>query len=381
MVPRVLFYVQHLLGIGHLTRAATLARAMTGRGLAVTLVSGGEEVGLLNAEGMEFVQLPPVRALDRSFQSIVGADGNEIDDALMAARRDALLQTFRTVQPSVVIVELYPFGRRAMRFELIPLLEAAQAAEPRPRIVCSVRDILVEKNRPEREAEMVENARRYFDEVLVHGDPNFIAFDATFPGAQDIASMLHYTGYVVDHAGIAQATGDQGTGEVIVSSGSGRVGERLLRTALQARPETSVGDRRWRLLAGPSLEEGAFSALRADAGAGVIVERARADFVTLLRNCHLSISQGGYNTVMEVLATGARAVAVPYAGGHETEQTLRVCLLAADGHLQQLPETELTASRLVGAVEAALISRPPAAISINMDGATRTAELVADWAQ
>ena len=190
MAPRVLFYVQHLLGIGHLTRAATLARAMISRGLQVTLVSGGEHVPVLNARGMEFVQLPPVRALDRSFQSIVDADGEEIDDSLMAARRDALLKTFRAVQPSVLIVELYPFGRRAMRFELIPLLEAAQAATPRPRIVCSVRDILVEKDRPEREAEMVENAQRYFDDVLVHGDPKFIAFDASFPRAQEISSEL-----------------------------------------------------------------------------------------------------------------------------------------------------------------------------------------------
>ena len=33
-------------------------------------------------------------------------------------------------------------------------------------------------------------------------------------------------------------------------------------------------------------------------GDGVIVERARTDFPSLLMNCALSISQGGYNTVM-----------------------------------------------------------------------------------
>ena len=37
---RVLLYVQHLLGIGHLKRAATLADAMTSIGLDVTLVMG-----------------------------------------------------------------------------------------------------------------------------------------------------------------------------------------------------------------------------------------------------------------------------------------------------------------------------------------------------
>ena len=38
---RVLFWVQHLLGTGHLRRALTVSAAMAERGLAVTLASGG----------------------------------------------------------------------------------------------------------------------------------------------------------------------------------------------------------------------------------------------------------------------------------------------------------------------------------------------------
>ena len=41
LFPRVLFYVQHLLGIGHWRRAAILARAMTQAGLETTVLSGG----------------------------------------------------------------------------------------------------------------------------------------------------------------------------------------------------------------------------------------------------------------------------------------------------------------------------------------------------
>ena len=41
---RVLVYVQHLLGIGHLKRAATLARALAAQGMQVTLTSGGPAV-------------------------------------------------------------------------------------------------------------------------------------------------------------------------------------------------------------------------------------------------------------------------------------------------------------------------------------------------
>ena len=88
------------------------------------------------------------------------------------------------------------------------------------------------------------------------GDPALIPFDRTFPLAGEIADLLHYTGYVVEHRKIENAKGEHGTGEVIVSSGSGAVGELLLRTAVEARPHTSYSDVSWRLLAGYSLPDG-----------------------------------------------------------------------------------------------------------------------------
>ncbi len=377
--PKVLFYVQHLLGIGHVKRAATLARAMTAKGLEVTLVSGGEDVPILDSSGMTFVQLPSVKANDRSFDGLVDAEGNPVDEDLKQERQQKLLDLWQEIQPEVLMIELYPFGRRQLRFELIPLLEAAQKSEPRPHIVCSVRDILVEKNKPHRDAEMVEKARTYFDDVLIHGDADLIPFETTFSRATEIKDMLHYTGYVVEKDLIVKATGDQGSEEIIVSSGSGAVGENLLRTALKARSLTTVADRTWRILVGYSMSDEIFDSLKADEKPGVIVERARTDFVTLLKNCHLSISQGGYNTLMEILLTEANGIVVPYAGGHETEQTLRARLLAERGLIRQIPEEELTVVGLVNTINAA-IERPIDGVNaIDMDGANKTAELINDW--
>ena len=41
---RVFFYVQHLLGIGHLVRASRIAQALQAAGFDVTLVTGGSAV-------------------------------------------------------------------------------------------------------------------------------------------------------------------------------------------------------------------------------------------------------------------------------------------------------------------------------------------------
>jgi predicted glycosyltransferase len=372
MNRRVLFYVQHLLGIGHLKRAAILARACAAAGLDVTIVSGGAPVDVLDMTGFALVQLPPLRAADRTFQGTTDERGQPVEAAYLDRRRALLLETLERVQPAIVLVEMFPFGRRALRAELWPLIERAKSTGAQ--IICSVRDILVEKIRPEREAEMIETARSLFDAVLVHGDPAFIPFDATFARAKEIAELIHYTGYVVEPL---NPTGPRGTGEVIVSAGSSATGEALLRTALAARPHTSLASATWHLLAGQGLPDSVFDDLRGQAGPGVIVERARADFTTLLANCALSISQGGYNTVMEILTAGARAVLVPYAGGHETEQTLRARRLAERGLVHQIPEGELSVAALADAVEKACTDSSLRTPRIDLRGALKSAEFLA----
>lgn len=376
--PRALFYVQHLLGIGHLKRAATLSRAMEAAGFAVTIVSGGKAVPGLNIGKANFVQLAPMRSADEHFAVMLDDDDQPIDESYRLARRDKLLATVETTKPDLVLTELFPFGRRHLRSEILPMLQAACNQTPRPGIVCSVRDILVEPAKPERAPEMVATVKQYYGKVLIHGDPSLVPFDKTFPLAGEIADRLAYTGYIVDPPPPGATISGLGRNEVIVSAGGGALSEPLLTAAISARGKTRLKDMTWRLLAGPSLGEDAFERLRNLAGEGVIVERSRADFTALLANCALSISQGGYNTIMDVLAAKVRAVIAPYAGGKETEQTLRASLLRERGALQVVWEDELSPERLACAVDAALDGPRLDAAGIKTDGAAVSAALLAD---
>ena len=379
----VLFHVQHLLGIGHLTRVATIARGLAAEGVEVTVASGGEPVAGVDFGRARLVQLPPARVADRRFKLLLDARGHPADDAWKATRRARLLALYEELGPDVVLTELFPFGRRQLRFELLPLLERAaadRARAGRPRIACSVRDILVESPRPERTREMLDLVRRYYDLVLVHGDPRFVSLDATFPHAGEIADRIAYTGYVVARPGERDPgepwneDGDGG-GDVVVSAGGGAVGGQLLEAALAARPRTPLADAGWRLLAGANLPESGFRSLVARAPAGVTVERFRPDFRSLLERARLSISQGGYNTLMEVLDVGLRAVVVPYAGGLESEQTLRANLLAARGLIEVVGEDHLDAESLAAAVRRALGSPSPSGLAgLDTAGANATAE-------
>ena len=162
------------------------------------------------------------------------------------------------------------------------------------------------------------------------------------------------------------------------------MGAGLLETAIRARPLTTLRSRTWRVLAGSNLQEASFSALArlaAETGEGrVLVERARSDFTTLLANCELSVSQAGYNTLMEIVQARARAVAVPFAGGHETEQTLRARCFAERGLLELVEESALAPETLAAAIDRAARKPPPAPGVIDLDGARCSAMLIARWA-
>ena len=381
MTGSVLLYVQHLLGIGHLRRSLRISEALVREGIRVTLISGGEPISSLACTSAEsIIQLSPVRALDAGFKMLVDELGRPISDGLRTARRSALLAAFANQQPDAVLIEAFPFARRAFRFELDGLIEAARARHPRPLILCSLRDIVVSPEDPGRRQEIVDRVRNDFDFVLVHGDPAFIPLEDSFPLASEICDKLIYTGYVAEvHEAGAGAVSDNtaGADEVVVSVGGGAVGGALLRTAIETRRQGCLANLTWRLLAGPNLREPEFAALAAALPGGVVLERYRPDFPQILRRCRVSVSQAGYNTVLDVLAARAAAVVVPFASERETEQSLRAERLAARGVLSLVPENQLSPTRLAAAIDRAISARP-ATIAIDAGGARRSARVIAD---
>ncbi|HJN61375.1 MAG TPA: glycosyltransferase [Alphaproteobacteria bacterium] len=371
---RALIWVQHLLGIGHLRRAVLLARALAESDFDVLLVSGGMPLQGLNPGKAKFKQLPPLRATDATFSAMVDASGQQPDGAFRALRRDRLLGLYREHRPQVVITEMYPFGRRQFGAELLPLLEVAHRSRPKPAIIASVRDTLTERRDPARSSEMASLALRWYRAVLVHGDPELIPFEASFPETERISHLIRYTGYV---GAVGPGGPYGGTGEVIVSAGGGAVGAHLLQTAMDARELSVLADRRWRLLAGSNLPREWFDALTRLAPDGTVVERARDDFPELLEAAALSISQAGYNTVLDVVSARVRSVLVPFAAKGETEQAMRAACMAKAGLAQIVREDELTPERLAAAVDAAWAAPAPE-LEIGVAGAGESARIISE---
>ena len=369
--PRIFFYVQHLLGIGHIARASRIANALVRDGFDVTVVTGGLPVPGFPGEGVKTVALPAVVASNAGFSGLADADGRPAGEDFLSTRRNLLLDAFHAARPDVVIIEAFPFGRRQMRFELLPLLTAIDKAEPRPKLLSSVRDILQENRKAGRDAETAALVRDHFDAVLVHGDPNFVRLEDTFPLTSEIADKLRYTGLVAP----PPAPEPSETFDIIASAGGGAVGAELIGAAKQA--AAMLPDHlRWLLISGPNLPEADFAALSQNAPQNVTLVRFRKDFPSLLRGAKVSISQAGYNTVGDLLRTECRAILIPFVAGGETEQTVRAERLQALDLADILPETGLTSGHVKEAVEKALTAPGRGAVSLDLDGAEKTAGII-----
>ncbi len=367
--PRIFFYVQHLLGIGHLRRAAILCRTLSGGGFDVTLAMGGRPVGDLDIGHAELLPLPSLHIGADGFHNLVDVTGVPVDEVWKDNRRDLLLKAFEERSPDILITEAFPFGRRQMRFELMPLLKSANNATPRPLIICSVRDILKSARKPGRSEETQALIADYYDMVLVHGDASFVRLEETFPEADAFAPKLQYTGVVAEPA---VARTDVGEAEVLISAGGGAVGVELFEAAIAARPLSRYADLSWRLLVGPNVAEGIFTALSGKASDGVTVERYRADFRGLLAGAAVSVSQAGYNTVADILSTDTPAVLVPFDTDGEDEQPRRAQKLVQAGRAEVIAPSDLTPQRLAEAIDRATIMTPPVAFAMDMEGAANT---------
>ncbi len=371
-MPKVFFYVQHLLGIGHLARASRVASALVEDGFSVTMVTGGLPLDGFPAAGIEHIQLQPAVTSGDGFTKLKDAAGNPVTEEMEATRREQLLAVYRAQQPDIVITEAFPFGRRQVRFELLPLLAEIEKSEKRPLVLSSVRDILQQNRKAGRDEETAELVKASFDGVLVHGDPNFMRLEETFPLASEIADKVFYTGLV---APPLPTPGKDPEFDVIVSAGGGAVGGALIEAAIGAYANLPpLG--RWCIITGPNLDPGELSKLSAMAAPEIEIVRFRKDFPSLLAGAKLSISQAGYNTVCDILQARCRAVLIPFAVSGETEQTTRADKLTGLGLAVSVAEEGLSADSLAAAINEALVQEPAAHIPMRVDGAKQTATIL-----
>lgn len=404
---RIAIHTQHFVGVGHHMRATRLARAfrqVPGSPHEVLVFDGGRPFNGTRADPLEVagrVQLPP---LVRGEAGLETGNGEQLLAAVLAERRDLLVDRLHRLQPDLIVLESFPFSRWALREEIFAGIRQARASNGAVRVVCSLRDVpraFQERRGPDlhgwdsgrgrplpirpaddRLEQLPEVLNAHFDAILLHGDPRVTRLEDHFPWGHRLRIPVHYTGYVQQEAAVRRpAPVPPATGPlVVVSVGGGVNGLRLIELATAAlgelRRQPGWLDGRMVVFGGAFMSERELAAAAAACRQhGAQFEAFSSEFPAWLQAADLSISRGGYNTVVALLAARVRALVFPATD--VSDQTFRIQRLAELGIVITSAEAELDAGRLAALISATL-DRPPPAHDLDLSGAERTVQILTE---
>src|SRR5260370_24553271 len=103
--------------------------------------------------------------------------------------------------------------------------------------------------------------------------------------------------------------------------------------------------------------------------------RYTTDLAAVLKSAELSVSMAGYNTVMDILSAGVRALVYQVPSNGDQEQSVRAEKLARMGVLDLIQSEELVPEELAQKLVAAL-RKEPTRLALNRGGAANSALLL-----
>jgi predicted glycosyltransferase len=217
--------------------------------------------------------------------------------------------------------------------------------------------------------------RERYDAICVYGTPDVMDFAAAYGLDGELSDRLHYVGYL-GRTPLRKRPPANASPLVMASTGGGVDGGALLSAFITAalRLGPRLGGRRL-VVGGPLLSEGELRGLRAQAaGSDIKITRFESRLDVYIARSDLIVTMPGYNTVCELLCSGARAVVVPRSGP-SLEQRMRAAHLERWERATVLEPHDLDPDRLASAIESTLSGPPPPPAPVPLDGLAHAARL------
>ncbi len=379
---KIIFYCQHVLGVGHFFRSLEICKALDKH--EVIFVTGGPRPEITLPDHIREVRLPGLM-MNPDFSELFTTEKDMSMEKVKSDRKKILLELLESENPEVFIVELYPFGRKAFNFELDPALEQVGKNKVLKKCfsICSLRDILVEKKDPEKfENRVVKILNKSFDALLVHSDPDIFPLEESFTQKNNIKIPIVYTGFVTSkppddaYRMVRKRLNiDSEKKMVVASAGGGKVGFPLLKATLEAakmlKDDLSL---HLEVFSGPFMSHEEYTRLKQLANEDFVVRRFTSDFLSYLAAADLSVSMAGYNTCMNILAAKIPAILWPFS--QNREQRTRAERLAVKAPFSILTDADLNADRLALLIQEGLLHKKESTGMIDLQGSTNTARWI-----
>jgi predicted glycosyltransferase len=383
---RFLFYSHDGLGLGHLRRNLSVATALAELApeAAILIATSAEEAQRFSIpSSVDILKLPGLRKVDNGRYTARRLNVTWRD--VGSVRASLLLAAVNSFQPTVLLVDKHPVG---VGGELEPALEHARRA--RAGAVLGFRDVLDDPaavHAEMRDGGLFERIDRYYDRVLVYGQPDILDARREYGFPPNVAAMTRFCGYVVARPRQANGNGADEPSRtrrrphVLATAGGGQDGVALLAAFMEAaaRSPWEAG-----VVAGPQCSRRDVRRLGALAfETGVSFRRFVPDLASEFPSLDALVCMGGYNTLTEAAACGVSTVCVPRVEPR-SEQLIRAKAFARRGLLTIVEPRDLDPQVLSAEVESALTQpdrREGRPADLDLDGAPRAARHLLEVAE
>ncbi|MCE2434379.1 MAG: hypothetical protein J4F29_15880 [Candidatus Latescibacteria bacterium] len=369
---RLIFYNQHLVGVGHHFRNRQIISALADE-YEVYFIDGGRSVpGATLPASVQTHHLIPVF---KDLTSGCLTSETEYDiQTVFKSRKQALISLIDRICPDIFIIEYFPFARWELASELLAAICKARSINLNIRIICSLRDV---PRRTQNADRVFSILNHHFNALLIHADPQLTRLEDHFPYTNKIHIPVHYTGYVVEPLKDVDSR-FQKQNSVLVSAGGGADGYDLINPCIKAWQHLYqrgiVKDRKMVIFTGPFMPQAQYATLESMCNGGPFqIDQFTPHFLQWMQMADLSISRAGYNTCMNILETCTRAILVP--GSLVSDQEFRAHQLSKLGLADTISPKNLTTNKLAKAIVNALSSAPPVH-NIALNGAATTRDLI-----
>jgi predicted glycosyltransferase len=384
MSKRIALYWHNGRGLGHTVRCATLGQALLDNfpGSAVMGITGASKGLELLPQEMDFVKIPSYLAFD-DVEGVHTMPILSITKPQFQSLRENLIATVvKGFLPHVFIVDYHPQGKKG---ELIPML----INSPETRKVLGLRGILgtpTETNDEFFSPRMVTFIREYFSAIHVYVDQQVLRLEEYYQVPISLRNMLTYTGYVTRPMEATKAEArallnlDPHTRLIVASFGGGQGTDRLWRAILHGLSKIQQHFDLAYFAAGPYLEANIYESLRVQ-----VSEHPNWRWTRLLdpmplwiKASDLFIGSGGYNSLAEVIATGANALIIP-RHHNDNEQELHASRLA-ELNILRIASLERIVGEDIRALLEVCLAEPYSSnqkFKIATDGALQNAKMIA----
>jgi predicted glycosyltransferase len=378
----VLMYSPDSIGLGHMRRNSAIAEGLT------RVMPGVSNLLLVGSSAGAYFDLP-TGADCIKLPSILKTGSNEWspkslhvpNEVARNIRSGIIMETALALQPDVFLVDHVPSG---IWDELMPSLKALKKSANCPRLVLGLRDVLGApadiRERWEKD-HIYDLIDTYYDEILIYGSPDVFPSAEAY-GLGRFAERIKYCGFihflqqrVSKHAARENLVlGDEPL--VVMTAGGGHDAYPMMHFVVEALRGTKL-PYKLVIIAGPLMpaaERRVIEVMAADIGAQCIASTPKLQ--TYLSAADAIITMGGYNTVMESIASGVPTVVIPRTGP-SAEQRCRAQLFADLDLIQNVDLEWNTHDDLLHAVDVALATPRRTFPALAFDGIANASQALA----